>query len=193
MSRFGAQDAELTRPMSRTNRRGTKKRSRGVGRRDLACTDLAGAGQIGCTSRHLQSPGLQGDDRWQGRRHHPRELSMNRSSGGAGTRPTYSMDPVWPPQRSPVRLWDSDRSVPPAVFMDGWFMGVWTGRFPQRESRTPALQQQQGKPHSAPPADLLELLRVAGGQTVRDGHDPANHPAGPGRGPRYHGKPALLR
>ena len=29
----------------------------------------------------------------------------------------------------PVRLWDSDRSVPPAVFTDGWFMGVWTRRF----------------------------------------------------------------
>jgi AraC-like DNA-binding protein len=29
----------------------------------------------------------------------------------------------------PVRLWDSDPSVPPAVFADGWFMGVWTRRF----------------------------------------------------------------
>ncbi|HEY0688942.1 MAG TPA: helix-turn-helix domain-containing protein [Kribbella sp.] len=29
----------------------------------------------------------------------------------------------------PVRLWDSDRSVPPVVFTDGWFMGVWTRRF----------------------------------------------------------------
>ena len=29
----------------------------------------------------------------------------------------------------PVRLWDSDPSVPPAVFTDGWFMGVWTRRF----------------------------------------------------------------
>src|SRR5258708_25916849 len=29
----------------------------------------------------------------------------------------------------PVRLWDSDPSVPPAVFVDGWFMGVWTRRF----------------------------------------------------------------
>jgi AraC-like DNA-binding protein len=29
----------------------------------------------------------------------------------------------------PVRLWDSDRSVPPAVFTEGWFMGVWTRRF----------------------------------------------------------------
>lgn len=29
----------------------------------------------------------------------------------------------------PVRLWDSDPSVPPAVFGDGWFMGVWTRRF----------------------------------------------------------------
>ena len=28
-----------------------------------------------------------------------------------------------------VRLWDSDPSVPPAVFTDGWFMGVWTRRF----------------------------------------------------------------
>lgn len=29
----------------------------------------------------------------------------------------------------PVRLWDSDPSVPPAVLTDGWFMGVWTRRF----------------------------------------------------------------
>jgi AraC-like DNA-binding protein len=29
----------------------------------------------------------------------------------------------------PVRLWDSDPSVPPAVVTDGWFMGVWTRRF----------------------------------------------------------------
>jgi AraC-like DNA-binding protein len=29
----------------------------------------------------------------------------------------------------PVRLWDSDPSVPPAVFTDGWFMGVWTRRY----------------------------------------------------------------
>ncbi|HEY7432961.1 MAG TPA: DUF6597 domain-containing transcriptional factor [Streptosporangiaceae bacterium] len=29
----------------------------------------------------------------------------------------------------PVRLWDSGPSVPPAVFTDGWFMGVWTRRF----------------------------------------------------------------
>jgi AraC-like DNA-binding protein len=29
----------------------------------------------------------------------------------------------------PVRLWDSDPSVPPATFVDGWFMGVWTRRF----------------------------------------------------------------
>jgi AraC-like DNA-binding protein len=29
----------------------------------------------------------------------------------------------------PVCLWDSDPSVPPAVFTDGWFMGVWTRRF----------------------------------------------------------------
>jgi AraC-like DNA-binding protein len=28
----------------------------------------------------------------------------------------------------PVRLWDSDPSVPPAVLNDGWFMGVWTRR-----------------------------------------------------------------
>jgi len=28
-----------------------------------------------------------------------------------------------------VRLWDSDPSVPSAVFTDGWFMGVWTRRF----------------------------------------------------------------
>lgn len=29
----------------------------------------------------------------------------------------------------PAHLWDSDSSVPPAVFADGWFMGVWTRRF----------------------------------------------------------------
>ncbi|MQY04074.1 helix-turn-helix domain-containing protein [Actinomadura macrotermitis] len=29
----------------------------------------------------------------------------------------------------PARLWDSDPSVPPAVFTGGWFMGVWTRRF----------------------------------------------------------------
>ncbi|MEV4300359.1 helix-turn-helix domain-containing protein [Microbispora rosea] len=29
----------------------------------------------------------------------------------------------------PARLWDSDPSVPPAIFTDGWFMGVWTRRF----------------------------------------------------------------
>ncbi|MEV6169364.1 helix-turn-helix domain-containing protein [Streptomyces sp. NPDC051954] len=29
----------------------------------------------------------------------------------------------------PVRLWDSVASVPPSVFVDGWFMGVWTRRF----------------------------------------------------------------
>ena len=29
----------------------------------------------------------------------------------------------------PVRLWDSEPSVPPAVLDDGWFMGVWTRRF----------------------------------------------------------------
>jgi AraC-like DNA-binding protein len=29
----------------------------------------------------------------------------------------------------PVRLWDSDPSVPPAVVTDGWFMGLWTRRF----------------------------------------------------------------
>ena len=29
----------------------------------------------------------------------------------------------------PGRLWDSDPSVPPAVFTGGWFMGVWTRRF----------------------------------------------------------------
>jgi AraC-like DNA-binding protein len=29
----------------------------------------------------------------------------------------------------PARLRDSDPSVPPAVFADGWFMGVWTRRF----------------------------------------------------------------
>ncbi|WP_326948376.1 MULTISPECIES: helix-turn-helix domain-containing protein [unclassified Amycolatopsis] len=30
---------------------------------------------------------------------------------------------------APVRLYDSDPSVPPAVFADGWFMGMWTRRF----------------------------------------------------------------
>jgi AraC-like DNA-binding protein len=30
---------------------------------------------------------------------------------------------------APARLRDSDPSVPPAVFADGWFMGVWTRRF----------------------------------------------------------------
>jgi len=29
----------------------------------------------------------------------------------------------------PIRLYDSDPAVPPAVFTDGWFMGVWTRRF----------------------------------------------------------------
>jgi AraC-like DNA-binding protein len=29
----------------------------------------------------------------------------------------------------PARLRDSDPSVPPAVFADGWFMGLWTRRF----------------------------------------------------------------
>ncbi len=29
----------------------------------------------------------------------------------------------------PVCLWDSDPSAAPAVFTDGWFMGVWTRRF----------------------------------------------------------------
>jgi AraC-like DNA-binding protein len=29
----------------------------------------------------------------------------------------------------PVRVWDSDPSVPPALFTGGWFMGVWTRRF----------------------------------------------------------------
>lgn len=29
----------------------------------------------------------------------------------------------------PVRLWDSDPSVPPSLLTDGWFMGVWTRRF----------------------------------------------------------------
>ncbi len=29
----------------------------------------------------------------------------------------------------PVRVWDSDPSVPSALFTDGWFMGVWTRRF----------------------------------------------------------------
>ncbi|WP_426502428.1 DUF6597 domain-containing transcriptional factor [Dactylosporangium sp. McL0621] len=29
----------------------------------------------------------------------------------------------------PVRLWDPDALVPPAVLTDGWFMGLWTRRF----------------------------------------------------------------
>ena len=29
----------------------------------------------------------------------------------------------------PIHLYDSDPAVPPAVFADGWFMGVWTRRF----------------------------------------------------------------
>ncbi|MGW0949167.1 helix-turn-helix domain-containing protein [Streptomyces sp. NPDC002623] len=29
----------------------------------------------------------------------------------------------------PVRLWDSDPSVPPALLTDGWFVGLWTRRF----------------------------------------------------------------
>jgi AraC-like DNA-binding protein len=29
----------------------------------------------------------------------------------------------------PVRVWDCDPSVPPALLTDGWFMGVWTRRF----------------------------------------------------------------
>jgi AraC-like DNA-binding protein len=29
----------------------------------------------------------------------------------------------------PVRLWDSDPSVPPAVVTDGWFVGIWSRRF----------------------------------------------------------------
>ena len=29
----------------------------------------------------------------------------------------------------PARLWHSDPSVPPAVFTDGWFMGLWTRRY----------------------------------------------------------------
>ena len=29
----------------------------------------------------------------------------------------------------PASLWDSDPSVPPAVFTDAWFMGLWTRRF----------------------------------------------------------------
>jgi len=29
----------------------------------------------------------------------------------------------------PIRVYDSDPAVPPAVFTDGWFMGVWTRRF----------------------------------------------------------------
>jgi AraC-like DNA-binding protein len=30
---------------------------------------------------------------------------------------------------SPLNVYDSDPAVPPAVFTDGWFMGVWTRRF----------------------------------------------------------------
>ncbi|TQJ85463.1 hypothetical protein [Streptomyces sp. SLBN-31] len=33
------------------------------------------------------------------------------------------------PLGGPVRLWDSDSSVPLAVFTEAWFMGVWTRRF----------------------------------------------------------------
>lgn len=29
----------------------------------------------------------------------------------------------------PARVWDSDPSVPPEAFTDGWFMGLWTRRF----------------------------------------------------------------
>ena len=29
----------------------------------------------------------------------------------------------------PIRLYDSDPAVPPAVFTDGWYMGVWTRRY----------------------------------------------------------------
>ncbi len=29
----------------------------------------------------------------------------------------------------PARVWDSDPLVPPVVFTDGWFMGLWTRRF----------------------------------------------------------------
>jgi hypothetical protein len=29
----------------------------------------------------------------------------------------------------PARLWDSDSSVSPAMYADGWFMGIWTRRF----------------------------------------------------------------
>ena len=29
----------------------------------------------------------------------------------------------------PIGLYDSDPAVPPAIFTDGWFMGVWTRRF----------------------------------------------------------------
>jgi AraC-like DNA-binding protein len=36
----------------------------------------------------------------------------------------------------PIRLYDSDPAVPPAVFTDGGFMGVWTRRF-LIEHRTP--------------------------------------------------------
>src|SRR6202035_5154879 len=38
----------------------------------------------------------------------------------------------------PVHLWDCDPLVPPAVFTDGWFMGVWTRRFPLRVPHTGA-------------------------------------------------------
>jgi AraC-like DNA-binding protein len=30
---------------------------------------------------------------------------------------------------APIRLYDSDPPVPPAVLTDGWFMGMWTRRF----------------------------------------------------------------
>lgn len=29
----------------------------------------------------------------------------------------------------PIRLWDPDSSAVPALFVNGWFMGVWTRRF----------------------------------------------------------------
>ncbi|HEX6346168.1 hypothetical protein [Umezawaea sp.] len=40
-------------------------------------------------------------------------------------------------QGDPVRLRDSDPSAPPSVFVDGWFTGLWTRRFPAEPSFPP--------------------------------------------------------
>ncbi|MFB9237371.1 helix-turn-helix domain-containing protein [Plantactinospora siamensis] len=55
----------------------------------------------------------------------------------------------------PVRLRDSDPSVPPAVLTDGWFMGVWTRRFVVEYSTPVRLVGVHFKPWGmAPFADL---------------------------------------